>query len=142
MYGIGKNQLVRNLCKIAAHSCAYSKQPCDCKFMTDGGDVTPMSEAGSGCPELTVAAMIISQLSEAQFAELAEAAGIIINEDSVDVIQTIAKFQEKRFPIKLKGDFLDEIIAESTEKNPEFPKLMKNAQARRVKTTIAKVKKG
>lgn len=118
MYSVGKNQLVRNLCKLAAHHCSYTKQPCDCKFITEDGDVGQLTKTGSGCPELTVAAMIISQMSALQFAELAKSADINIHEDSVSVIETIKEFQEKRNIKNMRAGTTQTIDLEVTTKVP------------------------
>jgi hypothetical protein len=96
MFGIGKNKLVRNLCRLAAHHCSYSKQPCDCKYINDTASIATMSEQGSGCPEITMAAMLLSQLSAEQFATLAKQAGVTLDEDGVDVVSLIVSFQEQR----------------------------------------------
>jgi hypothetical protein len=98
MNGIGKNQLIRNLCKLAANHCSYTRQPCDCKYMDDSNqNVGNLSEQGSGCPELIMASMLLSQLSAEQFSDLCKKAGILVLDDGVDVIHLISKFQQERF---------------------------------------------
>jgi hypothetical protein len=106
MNGIGKNQLVRSLCRLAAHHCSYSKQPCDCKYIQeDTTNIASMSEEGSGCPELTVAAMLISQLSTIQYEDLCKKSGVTISEETADVLCLIADFQKKRLvPIEKTQD--------------------------------------
>lgn len=115
MNGIGKNQLIRNLCKLAAYHCSYTKQPCDCKYMNDSNiNVGNLSEEGSGCPELIMASMLLSQLSAEQFSDLCKKAGILILDDGIDVINLISTFQQERFK-----NFQSNIVKQKNKSNKE-----------------------
>ena len=83
MNGVNKKQLVNALCRLSATLCAYTKPPCDCKFMQDDTDhIATHSESGSGCPEITEAAVILAQMSEQEFLALAKRAGVYVHEET------------------------------------------------------------
>jgi hypothetical protein len=100
MNGISKENLVKNLCRLAANLCAYIRQPCDCKFMKyDDAHIANGSEAGSGCPELTMAALMFAHMTKQEFLALARKSGVSIQEDDAeipDIFGMIHQFQEKR----------------------------------------------
>ncbi len=105
MFGIKKELLVKNLCKLVASRCVYSKQPCDCKYMIhDDDNVSQFSEIGNGCPETTMAATLIANMTEQEFNSIARRAGITISdstEPAIDVFKMIGEFQEKRHAVKI-----------------------------------------
>src|SRR5574343_573415 len=102
---VEKERLVRSLCKLAAKLCSYSKQPCDCKFISDDADIKTIatgSESGSGCPEIASVAQLIAHMTDQEFYSLAERAGLSIFskdqfEQPINVFQLINSFQEDRF---------------------------------------------
>lgn len=100
MFGIKKELLVTNLCKLVAANCAYSKQPCDCKYMIHEDDkVSRFSEKGNGCPETTMAAVLIAHMTEQEFQSIAKRAGITISDDqtpAMNVFKIIESFQAER----------------------------------------------
>lgn len=102
MFGIAKDRLIKGLARLVAKSCSYTKQPCDCKYMQDDDNhINPGSERGSGCPEMTMAAMLIAHMTNQEFSTITRRAGIQITEEAdlkaPDVLGMIAKFQEARF---------------------------------------------
>jgi hypothetical protein len=80
MFGIKKDQLVRNLVKLSVSLCGYcGNSRCDCKYMPD--DSNGHSET-TGCPETRMAADLINAMGVQEFFALAKRAGISINDDS------------------------------------------------------------
>src|SRR6266566_4457525 len=78
MFGIKKDQLVKNLVKLSVSLCAYcGSNRCDCKYMRDDSH----SEV-TGCPEAQMAANLINAMGVQEFFALAKRAGISISDDS------------------------------------------------------------
>lgn len=122
MNGVSKKQLVNALCRLSATLCAYTKQPCDCKYMQeDDNHIASGSESGSGCPEITMAAVILAHMSEQDFLALTKRSGISIHEDkdlqTPDVFGMIKKFQEQRFEnMQLKN--IQQVLSKPNRKRP------------------------
>lgn len=53
--------------QIAHKLCAYTRQPCDCKFGVVACDGPRSSEHGSGCPELSEIAAVLAGMTEIQY---------------------------------------------------------------------------
>lgn len=93
MFGIKKEWLVKSLCKLAASHCGYMKQPCDCKYMPEDG--SKFHSETTGCPEITMAATLIANMTTQEFLTVAKRGGIIISdneESATDVRSMIADF--------------------------------------------------
>lgn len=75
MFGINKKDLELGLIKLQKHLCSYHqpadinvRNPCDCKYGARNG-ITPLSEEGCGCPEVSQALQIIKSMSQEEFEE-------------------------------------------------------------------------
>jgi hypothetical protein len=101
MNGVNKDNLIKAMCRLAANLCSYTKQPCDCKYMQDSDkNIGRGSESGSGCPEITMAASILAQMTNQEFMTIAKRAGINISDDvhvPPDVFGMIRQFQDQRW---------------------------------------------
>lgn len=97
MNGIEKNHLVKSLCKLAAAHCCYIGKSCDCKYIEDY-DPAKITGEKSGCPELTMAATLISHMTDQEFLAIAHRAGITIIKDEdfcpLDILNIIFGFKE------------------------------------------------
>ena len=78
MFGIPKDDLVRNLEKIRLQRCAYSSSNfCDCKYGNPLDEPSIMSETFSGCPEIGMAKRMFECMTEKEFARICKRAGIV-----------------------------------------------------------------
>ncbi len=100
MFGVNKEKLIKSLCRLSASLCSYTKQPCDCKYIDDSiTTIATRSEKGSGCPETTLAALLIAHMTRQEFDTIAHRAGIEIGDEAFkapDVLGMISKFQEEK----------------------------------------------
>jgi hypothetical protein len=101
MFGVGKEQLVKALCRISARSCGYIGHRCDCKYMQDSeaDEYVLMSGETSGCPETRMAATLLNTLTTQEFYALAARAGIQVSlpeEKEVNISSLMTKFQDDR----------------------------------------------
>lgn len=109
MFGTTKDRLINGLSKLAANLCSYTKQPCDCKYIGDQTEnIARGSERGSGCPETTMAALLIANMTNQEFLTIARRAGISITEDDdlkvPNVFEMIKEFQEAKWKFKPEVD--------------------------------------
>lgn len=79
MFGIPQKELLRNLELIRKNHCSYSGTPCDCKYLglVPGKELNYFSEH-NGCPELRMALAILESMSQLEFMEFCNKAGIRI----------------------------------------------------------------
>lgn len=100
MFGINKDHLIKSLCRLSCQLCAYIGPMCDCKYMKNSDEfIATGSEAGSGCPETAMAAVLISAMTPDEFATIAKRAGIHISDEAQatpDVVETLRKFKNQR----------------------------------------------
>ncbi len=83
MFGISKEDLLRNLEKIREQRCAYgtikeSSQHCDCKYGHRDQEPRQMSESFSGCPEINMAIKLIGAMDDATYKDFCGVAGMSI----------------------------------------------------------------
>ncbi len=84
MFGIKKEELIKNLTRLSVKLCAYcGSTPCDCKYMNDETQhIASGSESGSGCPETHMAAELLSTMTTQEFFALAKRANIAISDNN------------------------------------------------------------
>lgn len=69
-FGIEQDRIVKGLLAIRKKLCCYMGPPCDCKYGYDPDD-TPYSEQ-TGCPEIALAASIISRMTPEEYTTFME----------------------------------------------------------------------
>jgi hypothetical protein len=74
MFGIEKEELLKNLEKLRAERCCYMGITCDCKFGMDKNK----SEEQTGCPELRQATALIKAMDKKEWNSLKKKACIAI----------------------------------------------------------------
>lgn len=83
MFGITREELIRNLEKIRAQRCAYSVPEdatwhCDCKFGQQDQGPSILSETFSGCPEIMQAIEIFKAMDDTAFRMYCIEAGVTL----------------------------------------------------------------
>jgi hypothetical protein len=101
MFGVGKEQLVKALCRISSRMCGYIGHGCDCKYMQDSeaSDYVLMSGETSGCPETMMAATLLNALTTQEFYALAGRANVQVSlpeEKEIDISSLMNKFKDAR----------------------------------------------
>ncbi len=97
MFGINKTQLIRYLCDKAAKRCCYIGSLCDCKYTDDPRN--PGSEQ-TGCPEFTLMAHLLSCMTDEEYDNLCNKAGVAVWEketESLNVFEYIKGLKRDRF---------------------------------------------
>ena len=99
MFGIKKEELVKSLCRISCSLCSYLGTRCDCKYMHPDDEDFRRSSEESGCCETAMAATMLNALTQEEFYELAQRAGVHITltqEDPLEIHELFKRLKEKR----------------------------------------------
>ena len=78
MFGINKEDLLRNLEKVRLQRCAYSGDRCDCKYGQEDQEPNRMSETFSGCPEIRQTIEMIKTMDDDSFRMHCVMAGVTL----------------------------------------------------------------
>lgn len=104
MFGIERDKLVKSLCKLAVSRCGYLGNKCDCKYMSEDDKSNPEA---TGCPEIMMAAQIISNMTTQEFFSLTKRADITISEAPSSVLDASSMI------ISLKKEKLEKMREDS-----------------------------
>lgn len=66
MFFVERERLIAGLESLATSVCAYTKPPCDCKY----GFTGKRTSEQTGCPEASAAAMVLRNMTDAQYRRL------------------------------------------------------------------------
>lgn len=83
MFGIQKSELLISLRMMQNKVCAYGtdivnkRHACDCKY--DPKDFPHMGDENNGCPELSMLYKMLSVMTDEQFEDLCQRAGIVLS---------------------------------------------------------------
>lgn len=107
MFGVNKERLVKNLCRLSCQACDYIDKFCDCKYMKD----PPESYNGEakGCPELMMAALLIGAMTGEEFYTLAARAGITVDEQVERYIDV------NKLLLEMKKECRDNLLGKENE---------------------------
>ena len=86
MFGIKQSRLIKSLDALQVTRCSYyqlqemplEKRRCDCKYLREDDTNVEMGEYGNCCPEISLAYLLLKELSEEEYLDLAKRAGVIV----------------------------------------------------------------